>query len=413
MPEVSRTFKRFESYAFEDVDNARNSALERGFDIIDFGVGDPTDPLYEGAVKGLMEGAQKHKSSGYPSYIGMPEFREKISDWMENRFDVSLDPETQITSTLGSKEAVWHLPFVYVNHGEKNRVLMPAIGYPPYKSGTVFAGGWPTYYNLTEETGFLPDLEELKYSLKQGVLQTDDVKMMWINSPHNPTTVKAPGEILERAVSLAQEYDFILASDEAYSEMYPSGSEKPLSVLEVTDDWKNLIVFQSLSKRSNATGIRVGFAAGDEDVISNYKKIRTQKDSGTANAIQEAAIYAWRDEEHVDNMRRSYDRKRDLITGALKDAGMDEPYAEATFYIWQPLPEEVSSSDFSSSMLQLSEEEKLGINTTPGSALSLSGEYEGKIPGEGYVRFALVPSEEDTERAAEAIRKNLPEKLGI
>jgi len=405
--EASNNFKKFQSYAFAAVDEARDAANSKGLEIIDFGVGDPTDPLYRGSIEAMQEGAEKHKSSGYPSYIGMKDFREAAANWMEKRFGVSVDPDTQVTSTLGSKEAVWHLPFVYINPGEGEKVLMPSIGYPPYKSGTVFAGGEPIYYDLRKENGFLPDLNEIEDKLRGD----ERVKMMWINYPHNPTTVKAPKSHLIDMVDLAYAYGVVLASDEAYSEMYPTGSAKPLSVLQVTDDWRDIIVLQSLSKRSNATGIRVGFAVGDEEVISKYKKLRTQKDSGTANAIQEAAIAGWKDEIHVKRMRSSYDRKRDLMTDALTYSGLKEPFAEATFYMWQPLPEGISSADFSAMMLQLSEDDKLGINTTPGSSLALSDEIEGRIPGSGYVRFALVPSEEDTEKAAEAIKKHLPKRL--
>jgi LL-diaminopimelate aminotransferase len=318
-----------------------------------------------------------------------------------------VDPDTQVTSTIGSKEAVWHLPFAYINQGEGEKVLMPSIGYPPYKSGTIFAGGKPVFYDLKEENGFLPDLNEIGNELKEG-----DVKIMWINYPHNPTTVKAPEGLLRDMVRLAQKYNVILASDEAYSEMYPVGSERPLSVLQVAgNDWENLVVFQSLSKRSNATGLRIGFGVGDINVINNYKKINTQIHTGTANAIQEAAIAGWGDEEHVEEMRKSYDRKRTVMKQALASSGLKEPYADATFYIWQPVPEGISSADLSASMLQLSDEERIGINAAPGSSVALSGKIDGRLPGDGYVRFALVPSEEDTERAAEAIGKHLPRIL--
>lgn len=407
--EPSETFKQFQSYAFAAIDQARDKAKQKGYNVIDFGVGDPTDPLYEGSIKAIQEGAEIHKQSGYPSYIGMPKFRQAAADWMERRFGVKTDPDTQITSTIGSKEAVWVFPFAYINPGDK--VLIPSIGYPPYKSGTVFAKGIPVYYDLKEENGFLPDFDEIEKTTLSNMSKTNPVKIMWINSPHNPITIVYGKDTLEKAIELSDKYGFLLALDEAYSEMYREGDEKPLSTLQLTDNLINKIIFQSVSKRSNATGIRVGFAVGDENVIKNYRALRTQVDSGTPNCIQEGAIAAWKDETHVKAMREMYDKRRDIITTALKNAGLREPYAEATFYVWQPVPEGMTSADFTALLMQLSDKEKLGINTAPGSGLSLSGPIGDRTPGEGFVRFALVPSEDDTRIAAQAIEAYLPEKI--
>jgi len=391
---ISKRFEKLGSYAFAEIDRAKEMAKEKakeiGVKVIDFGVGDPTDPypkLIEDAIK---YGAEKHRSSGYPSYTGMKEYREACAKWLKRRFGVEADPETQITSTIGSKEAVWVFPFTYINPGDK--VLIPEIGYPPYKSGTIMAGGVPVFYELREENRFLPDLDNLE---KKGIF--NDVKIMWINYPHNPTTVKAEEDFLKRIIELSNKYGFIIASDEAYTEMYPSGTKPPISILQVTNEWENIIVFQSLSKRSNATNLRIGFAVGGENIINDYRKLRTQIDSGTCNIIQEAAIAAYNDEKHVEEMRRKYDERRNILTDALEKIGLPKPYAEATFYIWQKVPEEMTSTEFSKKLL-----EELFINTTPGAMLSLI-KYNDRIPGDNYVRFALVPSKEDTEEAAKRL----------
>jgi LL-diaminopimelate aminotransferase len=384
--------KKFSTYAFAEVEKARDEAQNRGFRIIDFGVGDPTEPLFEGAMIGLQRGARKHSRSGYPSHIGMRGFRQAASEWLGRRFGVRVNPETQVTSTAGSKEAVFHFPFAFINPGDC--VLMPSIGYPPYKAGTVFAGGTPVYYKLQESNNFLPNLDEI-----ESILEVNrSIKIIWINYPHNPTTVIADGRFFENLIELSQSYNVIIASDEAYTEIY--AEEKPHSILEFTDDWSRLIVFQSLSKRSNATGLRVGFAVGGEEVIGHYRNLRTQIDSGVANSIQEAAICALRDEEHVGRMRELYNRKRSIMTAALGDIGLLY-WSEATLYVWARTPE--SSLEFSNSLLRLDKDKKIGINTTPGSMLALNNEEDA----DRYVRFALVPTLEDTELAADLLRKYL------
>ncbi|MBI2971876.1 MAG: aminotransferase class I/II-fold pyridoxal phosphate-dependent enzyme [Candidatus Aenigmarchaeota archaeon] len=390
MIESSERLKRFSTYAFAEVDKAKEAAAQKGFRIIDFGVGDPTDPLYEGAIKGLQQGAEKHARSGYPSYIGMKEFRTAASEWLERRFQVSVDPETQITATAGAKEAIFHFPFAFINPGDA--VLMPSIGYPPYKAGTVFAGGIPVYYDLREENNFLPDVHEIEQLLEAN----KNIQLMWINSPHNPTTVVAKKKLFEELIELAQKHNVIMASDEAYTEMYLH--EKPHSLLEFSDDWSNLVIFHSLSKRSNATGLRIGFAAGGADIIRHYRTLRTQIDSGVANAIQEAAIAAWKDEQHVESMRQMYNKRRDVMTAALKAAGM-KYWAEAAFYLWVKVGD---SMGFAKKLLQLDAKNKVGINVTPGKMLALTD----TAYADAYARFALVPSLDDTKQAAELIREH-------
>lgn len=392
MIEPSSRLRDFMTYAFAEVDNAKERARTAGYKIIDFGVGDPTEPLYAGAVKGLQQGAEKHSRSGYPSYIGMKAFREASASWMQKRFGVNVNPDTQVTTTAGSKEAVFHLPFAFINPGDA--VLMPSIGYPPYKAGTVFAGGTPEYYQLEERNGFVPSLEEIS-----SVLQKNNrIRMIWINYPNNPTTATAGEDFYRGIIQLAKRHNVIVASDEAYTEMYVK--ERPHSLLEYSDDWSNLIVMQSLSKRSNATGIRLGFAVGGSELIGLYRKLRTQIDSGVANAVQEAGIAALSDESHVEEMRRLYDRKRKVITSALDDVGISY-MAHSTFYVWANVGSD--SIEFSKNMLMLDKKNKTGLNITPGSMLAI-----GNAPDAArYARFALVPSLEDTEAAAQMIRENL------
>ncbi len=390
MVEPSERLKGFMTYAFAEVDRAKDEARRNGFKILDFGVGDPTEPLYQGAISGMQKGADKHSRSGYPSYVGMKEFRTAASEWLNRRFGIKADPETQITTTAGAKEAVFHLPFAIINPGDS--VLMPSIGYPPYKAGTVFAGGIPEFYQLKEEDNFLPSIDEIESILKRN----SRIKMMWVNYPNNPTTAVANADFFTSLIALSKKYNFVIASDEAYTEMYVN--ERPHTLLEYSGDWSNLIVMQSLSKRSNATGIRLGFAFGGAEIIGLYKKLRTQIDSGVANAVQEAGIAALQDEAHVDEMRKIYDKKREIMTSALDDAGI-KYFANSTFYVWAKVGPD--SINFAKNLLEIDKQNKIGINVTPGKMLAI-----GDAPqADSYVRFALVPSLGDTELAAELIRK--------
>lgn len=391
MVNPSENLKQFTTYAFYEIDRAKEEAVKKGYRIIDFGVGDPTEPLYEGAIRALQEGAIKHARSGYPSYIGMKELREKCSEWIKRRFNVYMDPEEQITITQGAKEAIFHFPMAFLNIGDA--ALIPSIGYPPYKAGTVFAGGKPIFYKLSEENNFLPDPEEIERKLKEN----PKIKIIYLNYPNNPTSKLASRKIYEELIKLANEYDVMLASDECYCEIY--FDEKPISILNVTDDHRNIVVFNSLSKRSNATGLRVGFVYGDKNIIRYFRMLKMQIDSGIPNAIQEAAIAALNDEKHVEENRKLYRTKRDILIKALDKLNI-KYYAESTFYVWAKLSK--NTMETAKNLLELDREKKIGLNVTPSKLLSLDPNEELN----SYVRFALVPSIEDIKLASEILLNN-------
>ena len=221
---------------------------------------------------------------------------------------------------------------------------------------------------------------------------------MWINYPNSPSGALAPLDFLERVVEFGHNNDIIIASDEAYSEIY-FGDEPPHSILEVTK--AGVVVFQSLSKRSAMTCYRVGWVAGDEQIVSVFKKVKTNLDSGTPTFIQDGAVAALADESHVEESRADYKAKRDILVAALTDAGLPDCTPEATIYLWQRVPEGMTSVDFATKLLA----PDVAIVTTPGAWISdiCAGELN---PGEGFVRFALVPSVEQTKEAAEKL-KNL------
>jgi len=376
------------TYAFAEVDRLVDALKARGVEPIDFGVGDPTVPPPPQAREAAARGIEKHKCAGYPSYVGMPEYRRAIADWTRRRHGIELDPDTEITSTIGSKEAVFNFAEAFVDPGDV--VIVPTPGYPPYTRGTLFAEGRVYYVPLLPENGFLIDLDAIPAEVAGAA------KVLWLNYPNSPTGAVAPRWFLEKAVEFGRAHDIIIASDEAYSEIYYT-DEPPISALEVEKE--GVVVFQSLSKRSAMTGWRVGWVAGDERIVSTFKKVKTNIDSGTPNFVQEAAIAALADEEHVSESRRTYARKRDILADALVASGLEDCRPAATIYLWQKAPQGCSGVEFARRLL----EPEIAVVTTPGEWISNRTEA-GLDPGEGFVRFALVPGIEETEEAADRIR---------
>lgn len=393
MIEPSDRLKNFLEYPFNKLDKLKEKVKEEGFRIIDLSVGDPKEPLYEGSIVAGAEGIKKHASSGYPSYIGMKKLREAISSWFESRFNVKIDAEKNVTITAGAKEAIFHFPFAIINEGDF--ALIPSIGYPPYKAGVIFAGGKPIFYDLIESEDFLPDIAQIEDKLREA---KGKIKMIWINFPNNPTTAIASKKFYEELIDLSHKYNFVIASDEVYSEIYKD--EKPHSIIEFTDYWDNIMVFQSFSKRSNATGLRIGFTIGGEKITRYFRGVKMQVDSGVANFIQEAALAAISDEKHVENMRRLYNTKREILSSSLREKGI-KIWSKATIYIWAKV--KANSIEFFEKLLRIDEEKKIGICVTPGEILSLNNnEYASS-----FVRISLTALLEDIIEASEIIRNKL------
>ena len=383
----SQLISKTAPYAFAEVDKKVQELKDKGVEVIDFGVGDPKSPTPDFVIDALHEGAKKHATSGYPSYIGSQEYREACAAYMKREWNVELDPETEITSTIGSKEAVFNFPLAFVDPGDV--VICPTPGYPPYKVGTRFAGGEAHFVPLLEENDFLIDVDAIPDEICK------KAKIIWTNYPNSPSGVMAPREWLEKLVAWAKKHEIIIAADEGcYIDLY--FEEKPVSILEVAEE--GVITFYSLSKRSNMTGYRVGFAAGDEALISAFKEVKTNIDTGVASFIQDAAAAALADDAHVQNMRDEYREKRDLITAAMKEIGLTPCESKATFYIWQRAPEGVTGELLAQKFLDI------GIVVTPGGWISDVTD-DGLNPGKDYVRFALVPTMKKVKEACERMQK--------
>lgn len=381
---LSQRVKNLPPYLFATIDSMKQKALAKGVDLIDLSIGDPDIPTPEHIVKAMKTAVENPAHHRYPSYEGMLSYRQAVADWYKQRFGVTLDAAAEVLSLIGSKEGIGHIPLAFVNPGDV--VLVPSPGYPVYPVATLFAGGESHFMPLREKNNFLPDLSAIpKSALKKA-------KLMFINYPNNPTSASAPAEFYSEIIQLAAKYNIIVCHDAAYSEVYYD-DEKPISFLEIDGAKEVGIEFHSLSKTYNMTGWRIGFAAGNKDVIAGLGKIKSNLDSGIFQAIQEASITALKTDDAVLSQIRSiYQERRDTLHRGLKNLGLEVVKPKATFYLWTKTPASFDSSGFVSHLL-----EQAGVLITPGSGF---GKY-----GEGYVRFALTVSVERIKEAVERIKK--------
>jgi LL-diaminopimelate aminotransferase len=311
----------------------------------------------------------------------MDDFNAAVARWYKRRFNVDLDYGTEVVTLIGSKEGIAHIPLAFIDPGDIALVASP--GYPVYHIGTQFAGGEPYFMDLLKENGFLPDLE----SIPPGV--ASKAKMMFINYPNNPTAAVADKSFFESVVAFAEKYNVIVCHDAAYSEMTYDGYEPP-SFLEVDGAKSVGIEFHSLSKTYNMTGWRIGFAVGSSDVIGGLGQIKSNIDSGAFQAVQIAGITALEgDQTCVEEMRQTYQERRDILVDGLRSAGLSVEKPSATFYLWVEVPQGYTSAGFAGQLLT-----EAGIVTTPGNGFGAAGE--------GYIRMALTV---DRDRIREAVKR--------
>jgi acetylornithine aminotransferase len=375
---ISPVLAGLSTYPFVRLEEAKRRVAERGVELLDFGVGDPREPTPDLIRRALVDAVGE--SSKYPLAQGLPELREAIAAWCGRRFGVELDPDRHVIPTLGSKEAIFSLAQVVL--GERKLVAVTEPGYPVPERGALFAGGEPLLVPLLEQHGFLPDLDAIEDEVWR------KLALFWVNYPNNPTGAVAPLAFFEELAERARRDDFVLASDEAYSELW--FDEPPASALQA-GDLSNVIVFNTLSKRSSMTGYRCGFAAGDPELIAALKAFRPTVGTAPQEFVQRAGIAAWNDEAHVERTREVYRRKRALFLDLLERKGLAVAGSSATMYLWVRVPG--SDEDFAARLLEH------GVVVSPGSFFGPAGE--------GYVRFALVPSLEDCERAVRILEEVL------
>jgi succinyldiaminopimelate transaminase len=371
--QLSPVLDELAQYPFTRLDDWKAEARADGIALIDFGMGDPRE-VTPAFIREALAAAIEPVSS-YPRSTGLPELREAIAGWLQRRFGVVADPATEIVPTLGSKEAIFS--FAQVALGEKRLVAIPEPAYPVYERGTLFANGGIVTVPLAEDGGWLPDLDAFD--------AWDEIALFWVCYPNNPTGAVAPLAFYEELAARAREHGFLLCSDEAYSELWFDAP--PVSALQV-EDRSNVVVFNTLSKRSSMTGYRSGFVCATAEICDALRAFRPTVGTAPQEFVQLASVAAWSDDRHVEDVRALYRRKRDTLLPALEERGLRLAGSAATFYLWVDVGG--PSEDFARRLLSH------GIVVAPGSFFGAAGE--------GYARFALVPTQEQCEQAAAILR---------
>jgi len=380
---LSPVLRATATYPFVRLNDAVAERRARGLEVIDLGMGDPREPTDPAILDALRNGVRERM--GYPAAVGLPELRDAVAAWVGRRFGVALDPGSQIVPTLGSKEAIFSFAQVVLDSpAGRDTVVVTEPGYPVPSRGAAFAGARVVELPLLDGHGFIPALDDVPDEV------WDRAALVWLNSPNNPTGAIASLDYYARLATLARERGFVLAADEAYSELWFEA--QPASVLQLPD-LTNVVAFNTLSKRSSMTGFRSGFVAGDPALIGALRQFRPNIGTAPQEFVQRASVVAWGDEAHVARARDSYRRKRDLLLGVLRRKGLRDAGGPATMYLWIAVPEGETSESHAARLLER------GVLVTPGVYLGPSGE--------GYVRYALVPTEDECARAAEILEEVL------
>ncbi|MBL7196633.1 MAG: LL-diaminopimelate aminotransferase [Candidatus Omnitrophica bacterium] len=379
--------KQLPPYLFLEIDRAKREARKQGRDIIDLGIGDPDQSTPQFIIDQLYEAAKDKTNHRYALDAGMAMLREAISRWYKRRFNVDLNTDNEILPLIGSKEGIAHFPLAVLNKGDYS--LVPDPCYPPYKGGSIFAGGKVYLMSLLSKNGFLPDLKRIRNTVLK------KAKIIFVNYPNNPTSAVATDEFYRELVQFAVTNNIIIISDLAYSEICFDGY-RPRSLLEFEGAKDCTIEFHSLSKTYNMTGWRIGWACGNAQFVSLLGKVKSNIDSGIFQAIQVAGTNALEsDGTHVSSMCTMYQERRDILAQGLKSLGFNINLPKATFYIWAKIPRRFGRSiDFAKTLLS-----KADIVATPGVGF---GKY-----GEGYIRFALTVSAQRIKEAVERLRARM------
>jgi len=381
-------------YLFHLIDEKRKAVEERGVDVISLAIGDPDRPTPDFVLDIMNEEIHKPYNHVYPSYKGEPDFRAGVAAWFGSRFGVELDPASEIKAVIGSKDAVSHLPFVFLDPGDCALVTDP--GYPVYQVAVGFAGGQVSYVPLRAETGFLPDLDAIDPAV------ADKARIMFINYPNNPTAAVANRGFFERLVAFARKHSIVILADNAYSEVYFEEEDRPISIMSVEGAKETAIEIHSFSKTFNMTGWRIGFVAGGKTLIDAFLTLKSNFDSGVFMAIQRTAARAL---AHPDALAFHAERtmlfknRRDRIAAVLSDLGFTFQLPRASYYFWVEIPEPYQSSvQFCADLL-----EKIGLSVTPGVGYGPSGE--------SYFRISMTAPDPRIDEGLQRLRAFVKEHL--
>ena len=382
--EESERLKSIPPYLFAEIDAIIRKKREQGFDVISLGIGDPDTQTPNPIIEELCKEARNKENHRYPSSYGLKALKVAAANFYKKRFDIEIDPESEVLTLWGSKEGIANIAYTFINPGDT--VLVPDPSYPVYKIGTMFAGGSTYTMPLTEENKFLIDLENIDREV------AIKAKLMHVNYPSNPTSAICDLDFFNKLVDFATEYKILICHDNAYGDIYAEQKYKPVSFLNAKGSKETGIEFYSLSKSFNMTGWRISFAVGNSAALASLGKYKSNVDSGVFNAVQYAAAAALDNyEEYIDYNNEIYNRRRQKVWRLLDKIGLRYYKSSNTIYIWTKVPEGYSSASFAKLLL-----DKTNIVVTPGSAY---GKY-----GEGYFRISMTISDSRLEEALDRIK---------
>lgn len=373
------------TYVFAELDELKAAARARGADLIDLGMGNPDRPTPEPIVKAIQEGVADPANHCYPNFKGKPEFRQAVANWMQRRYNVTIDPETEVQPLIGSKEGLAHITFAYIDAGDY--ALVPSPYYPVHSRATWIADGNVYHLPLTAENRFLPDLDSIPEEVAQ------KAKIFIVSYPNNPTAGIADLAFYEKLVAFCRKYGIVLVSDLAYGEIGFDGYKAP-SIFNVPGAKDIAIEFHSFSKSFNMAGWRAGFAVGNAEIIKALYSIKTNLDYGLASAIQDGGIFALNHaEEFMPPIVQTYQERRDVIVKGFRELGWNVEAPKATLYMWLPIPKSFSDSKEWCRYLI----DKADVVITPGLAFGEAGDR--------YFRVSLVSPKETLQKAIDRLKE--------
>ncbi len=383
----SSRLERIPPYLFAELERKIAAKREQGIDVISLGIGDPDMPTPEVVIEALQQAAADPGTHQYPSNRGRVEFREAVAAFYARRFGVALDPETEIIPALGAKECIFNLNLAFLDPGDAALAADP--GYPVYTGGPLLVGADAVVMPLLPERGFAPDLDAISQA------DRERARLLYLNYPNNPTGAVVPDGLFERAVEFAREHDILVVHDASYTETTYDGYVAP-SFLETPGAKEVGVEVFSLSKGYNMTGWRTAAIVGNPNAIELYWRLKTNVDSGMFEAVQLAAAVALeKGDDAVREMCSIYERRRDLVCGALREIGVSVEPPKGTIYVWAPVPDAYeSAAAYCEHVL-----EESAVVISPGGAYGPSGE--------GFFRISLTVPDDRLGEAVERLRSSL------
>ncbi|MBA4715491.1 MAG: LL-diaminopimelate aminotransferase [Chloroflexi bacterium] len=380
----SKRFDTIEPYLFVGISKTIAEKKKQGIDVISFGIGDPDIPTPKFVLDSMIKHSDNPANHRYPESEGLPEYREAVAMYMKKRFNVELDSEKEIISLIGAKEGIGHASLALIDEGDIS--IVPDPGYPVYSAGCNFSGGEIYKMPLKESLGWKPDLNDIPES----VIKRS--KILWINYPNNPTGGIADLEFFKDVIDFGIENDIAIMHDACYAEVTFDDYVAP-SILEVDKAMDIAIEYHSFSKSFNMTGWRLGFAAGNQELVQKLLTVKSNLDSGVPQAIQMMGIEALEKiQDFTSSNNEIYKKRRDKLSKALTEIGLEVIIPQAALYLWCRVPNGYNSASFTELLL-----EQCNVVVTPGTGY---GEY-----GEGYVRLSLTTPDELVDEGVNRISK--------